>query len=553
MPTEKSCDMRFGILVAAVAFLVYANSLGNGFTLDDNSVILNNPVLKGSIGSLFTAIDTTGETQLLPFYRPVTYLSFFLEGRLHGFNPFLVRLLNVLLHSANTFLVYRLARSLFRDDLYAPLLAALLFAVHPLHSEGVDFNAGGRNTMLACFFCLTAYLLHNRSVIQNSIYPALAGTLLFLAGLFSKESALMILPCIVALESGTLRETCPGGHGRLRALLRLAPYLAAAGFYVIMRWLTLSKSGIQTSIIPGFGTKLLQDMYITSDLGTRLLDNIYILPRYLLTIIRPTALSPRYVIPEDLNILALPLFGAWILIFFGLIWAITKARSKATLFGLAWMVLFWLPVSGIVIVPGASLADRFLYIPAIGLWLVLADQLRRFFTPNRPKTFRYGLAACSLILLLLAALTVRRNLDWKSNFTLYSRFVAQYPDNVHARAGLGKVYYGTGKQQNMALAEDEFNKVITIDPNFPMIHTYLGNINLNSGDLNDAFFHYGKAIEVFPYDKEARLNRGITLEKMGRAREAVTDYLFFLTSPGSSDNIPGGRQHAEKRLRELSK
>jgi len=86
-----------------------------------------------------------------------------------------------------------------------------------------------------------------------------------------------------------------------------------------------------------------------------------------------------------------------------------------------------------------------------------------------------------------------------------------------------------------------------------MIFTYLGNIKLDNGDLSGALHCYGRAIEVFPYDKEARINRGITLEKLGRPKEALTDYLFFLTSPGSSDNLPGGRQHAEMRIRELSK
>jgi len=144
-------------------------------------------------------------------------------------------------------------------------------------------------------------------------------------------------------------------------------------------------------------------------------------------------------------------------------------------------------------------------------------------------------------------------MDWKSNFTLHTRFVAQYPSNVHAHAGLGKVYYGNGKEHNADMAEREFEKVVAMDPNFPMIYTYLGNIKLNKEDLNGAMYCYGKALEIYPYDKEARLNRGITLEKLGRPREAITDYLFFLTSPGGSDNLPGGREHAEKRLRELAR
>lgn len=542
---------RGSLVVALIAFLVYANSLGNGFTLDDQVVILKNPALHGSPLSLFTMIDAAPNSQLLPFYRPLTNVTFFVDGMLHGFNPFFIRLFNVLLHSVNVFLVYHLARTLFKNNLYAPLIVGLLFAIHPLHTEGVNFNAGGRATMLACFFSLAAYLLHSRSIVRGKMFWAIGGATLFLLGLFSKEIALMVLPFILAIEFTMLCNNI--NSNRLQPCLRLAPYFAATAIYLTMRWITLSKYGIQTSILPGIGTKTLESMYVVTDFNTRILNNLYIIPRYLLTVIRPTALCNRYVIPEDLNLLALPLFGAWFCILAGLGWLLTKGRSAVSLFGISWLILFWLPVSGIVLVPGAALADRFLYIPAIGLWIALSDQITRFFPTGSTVARKYGLAAIALTTVLLAGLTIRRNMDWKSNFSLYSRFVAQYPENAHARAGLGKCYYGSGKMENLAPAENEFDRVIAVDPIFPKIHTYLGNINLNLEDLNDALHHYSKAIEVYPYDKEARLNRGITLEKLGRPREALTDYLYFLTSPGKTENIPGGRQHAEKRLRELSK
>jgi len=551
MHTKDRKNLIFGTLVAAIAFLVYANSLGNGFVLDDTSVILNNPALKKSFFSLFSINDTTNESQLFPFYRPFTYATFFIEWHLHGFTPFLVRLFNVLLHSANAFLVYQLARNFFKENTGSALLAGVLFAIHPLHSEGVDFNAGGRNTMLACFFSLAAYLLHRHGIDRRQAFYAFAGAVLFLSGLFSKETALMILPCIVALEFSPLRDK--PADDRSQALLRLAPYMAATAAYLIMRWMTLSKLGIQTSIVPGFGTTQIENMYLTTGIATRLLDNIYIIPRYLLTIVWPVALAPRYVIPDDLNLLVLPLLGGWIVILGGLGWCITKGRSAATLFGLAWMVLFWLPVSGIVFVPGAPLADRFLYIPAIGLWIVLSDQIGRLFPPDRPAYHRRLMTAVCLVLLTLAITTIRRNLDWRSDLSLYSRFVAQYPDNVHARAGMGKVYYGKSKWQDIEMAEREFEAVLAMDPNFPMIYTYLGNIKLNKNELAEALYNYSRAVEVFPYDKEARINRGITLEKLGRPKEALTDYLFFLASPGSFDKLPGARQHAEQKIRELSK
>ena len=549
---ENSRELFFGLLIAAIAFLIYANSLGNGLTLDDHEVILDTRVLKGNALSLFTMVDAVADAQKLPFYRPLTNMTFLFDGRLHNFNTFYIRLFNVLFHSGNAFLVYLLARLLFKGDKFTPLLIGLIFAIHPLHTEGVNFNAGGRITIMACFFALASYLVHIRSALQSNIFLAYAGAILFLAGLFSKEIALMVFPLIVALEISVFRSDSTTRRWQ-QSCLRLAPYFAAVSVYLVMRWITLSKLGMQTSILPGIGTKTMESMFITTDFNTRMLNNLYIIPRYLLTAVWPTALCNRYVIPDDLNLLALPLFCSWSIILTALTWLLARGRSAVTLFGISWMILFWLPVSGIVFVPGAPLADRFIYIPAIGFWIIIADQIKRALPWEKPTVRRYGPVIFALVLLILAGLTVRRNLDWRSNLTLYTRFVAQYPENVHARAGLGKAYYDRGREQNTDLAEREFEKVVSMDPNFPMIFTFLGNISLNKENLNSALYNYSKAIEVYPYDKEARLNRGITLEKLGRPKEAITDYLFFLTSPGNPGDIIGGREHAQNRIKELSK
>jgi len=538
------------LFLAVTVFSVYANSLGNGFTLDDTSVIINNPVLKGSISSLFSSIDTNSETQLLPFYRPVTYLTYLIEGRVHGFNPFLIRLFNVLLHTANTLLVFKLARSLYKEDIYAPLLAALLFAVHPLQSEGVDFNAGGRNTMLACLFSLSAYLLHNRSIIRRTLWPACTGAALLLVGMFSKETALMTLPFIAALEYSSQR--CTNGGSRLKSLLRLFPYAAATAVYVVMRWLTLSKLGIQTSILPGFGTQQLESLYVVSDVGARLLNNLYIIPRYLLTVLWPTALAPRYVIPEDLYEISLLLALAWVCIVCISIYLATKGRTRATVFGVAWLTFFWLPVSGIVVVPGAPLADRFLYLPAVGLWIVISDQIMRISAAISPAARRYGAYAIAVVLTVLALLTVRRNLDWRNNITLFSRFSAQYSENVHARAGLGMAYFMRNQENDREQAELEFEKVVGLDPFFPKVHTFLGVIKLDKGDYTGAHRHFEEALAIYPYDGVARINRGITNEKLGRKNEALMDYIYFLSMPGGNRNTIS-RKRAEDRVRELSK
>ena len=94
-------DALGGIVVAMVALLVYANSLGNGFVWDDELVIVTNPVLRGEPLDLFRSIDTGRDTDLSPFYRPLTYLSFLVEHRVHTLVPFPMHAINVVLHAAN--------------------------------------------------------------------------------------------------------------------------------------------------------------------------------------------------------------------------------------------------------------------------------------------------------------------------------------------------------------------------------------------------------------------------------------------------------------------
>lgn len=527
---EKRNELLVGLAVAMVAFLVYANSLGNGFVWDDDVVIVANAALKGNALSLFSGIDVARATELNPYYRPLALLTFLLEERLHGLTPFLVRLFNVLLHAVNAFLVYRLAKSLIKNR-SAALLTGLIFAVHPLQAEGVDFNAGGRNTMLAAFFILTSYLVHERSSRQEKTAGACAGAALFFAGLLSKETTLAIMPFIATLE---ITPLCGADAvRRRRAIVRLIPYAVCMAFYLVLRNNALSGAGIRMEILPG--------------LGTRLLENLYIIPRYLLTVLCPTTLSSKYSIPDDLHLLALPLFVAWLCVIGSLVWLFTRGRSRATLFGLAWFTAFWLPVSGVFPIPSAPLADRYLYVPAIGLWLLVADQAVRL-QPSRDVARRWGVLAAAVVLMTLAALTARRNRDWRSDVALFTRLVEQYPEQAFGHHNLGCAYMD--KMKNIDLAEREFERALAIDPVFPRLRTQLGYVRLQRGDFEGALRHYAEAVKLNPADAEAHLNSGIALEKLGHYDEAIVEYRLFLATPGNE--LAGARPGAEQKVLGLS-
>jgi hypothetical protein len=513
--------------------MVYAASLGNGLVWDDAAVIAQNPALRGDPAALFGAIDVTRAIEPTPYFRPLTLLSFALEERAHGLTPWAMHLGNVLLHAACAILVLALARSLIADR-GAALGAALLCAVHPIHAEAVNFLSGGRNTLLACLFSLAAFLLHRRSARGGGAAGALLAALLFFAGLLSKEPALLVLPFIVSTE--VARARAAPGSSWAGVLRRTAPFALAAVAYLVLRQRALAGAGVR-----------LDALDVLDGLGDRLAQLAFVIPRALLSMVWPPAIAVHYPLPGNLRAIALPLAGAWLAIAAAAAWLLTRGRSAATLFGLAWAVAFWLPTSGVVPIPSGALADRYLYASAIGLWLVVADQGSRLVPEGHPWRRRAAFAVVAVLVLLAASAAVR-TLDWRSDATLFAREVAAHPDDVFGHHNLGTWYLD--QAGDLDAAEREFGKALAIDPGHWRLHTQLGYVRLQRGDLPGALRHYDAALEVDPADAEALLNRAMVLDVLGRQAEAARDYRRFLATPASE--LPRARPDAEARLRALA-
>jgi tetratricopeptide (TPR) repeat protein len=201
----------------------------------------------------------------------------------------------------------------------------------------------------------------------------------------------------------------------------------------------------------------------------------------------------------------------------------------STLFGLGWLVAFWLPVSGIFPIPSAPLADRYLYLPAIGLWLIVADQVSPLVVSRTNQ--RWSSIGVAVLLATFLTVTVRQNLFWRDDIKLFSRLVSLYPESAYGHHNLGCAYLD--KEKNLDLAEQSFERAFALDPLFPRLRTQLGYVQLLRGDNEGAVAHYDHAIYQNPLDAEALLNRGDALEKLGRWDDAVDSYCRFLKTPGT--------------------
>lgn len=526
---EDTSRARSSALLALVAFLVYTNSLWNGFVWDDAVVILSNIPRIASPFNLFSSIDAGRSLDVAPYYRPLSLLSFYGDFRLHGLTPFLVRLTSVLLHVGNTILLYRLVVNI-TGRRYAAYFTALLFSLHPIHAEAVDFNSA-RSTLLVTMFCLLSLLLHQKAVAQNRFTPALGGAAAALAGQLSKEIALGVIPLVAALEFSRCRIE-PQSRGN--ALIRLVPYAAVSLTYWALRSKALAQAGIQLEIDPG--------------LMTRLMYNAYIIPKYLLSLVWPFNLSPFYLIPEDLRPITLQLLFSWVILAAAFWLLIRYGTRKTVCFGLAWLVIFWLPVSGIVDIPSSPVADRYFYMPAIGLWILAGEHIARFYDTDTGKQ-RVRLIVVMVLFVGLAALTFRQNRFWYNGVTLFTRVLQLAPDSVYAYHNLGCAYLED--QKNLSLAEKAFMQALMLDPTFPRLQDKLGYIRMQRGDYYGALQYYGEAARQNPLDAEAHLNRALLLEKLSRFEEALHSYQLFYASPG--DELAEARSRFRGKIDELSR
>lgn len=510
-----------GILVALVSIIVYLNSLNNGFVWDDNIVILENPVFKNDIISLFFSIDSPRQYEWTPYYRPLTYLTFYLENVLFGFNAFAMHLLNLLLHAANVLLSYVLIYSI-SGRLSVAFIASILFGVHPIGAESVNFLSGGRNTLLSCLFVLITSLLYVQWVKKDKTVYLVLSSVTFLFAMLSKETGLMLFPLLII--AGLLL--------RKKEIFYAIPlYLGMLGVYLVLRY-----SAFKASIV---------ELDFNAELWRGLLNNVYMLPRYLWSVLWPSSISINYPLPEDMNLYALPLLVAWIVISGLFIFILIKGRTPLMIAASGWAVSFWIPTSGIYPIPSMPMADRYIYISIIGIWVIAAVLVSGLMERESIKRFVY--IVITIVVILLSVITIKQNTYWRNDFTLFTRYINQYPDNPFGYYNLGTAYLEEAK--DIAAAEMQFKKALALRSDFPGLMTQLGHIAQTRRDYEEALMYYNQALMRDPFEVEAIINRAAVFEVMGRYDEALHDYKAFIAFP---ENVkPGVRQMALEKIREI--
>jgi Flp pilus assembly protein TadD len=503
------------LLLALCALLVYANILFNAFVYDDNTQILNNPYLR-SFGHLREIFTTTvwsyvGAQGVTNYYRPMMTLGYLLCYQFFGPLAYGFHLASIILHAAVVCALFLVTQRMFRDRRVA-LVAAGLFALHPVHTESVAWVAAVTDLQLTVFYLLTfgCFLWVARSAGARSGTAQLAMASGFVLTMFSKEQALT-LPVLATIYEHFFRAD----RAETTWLQKLARYVLLwmlAFAYLLFR-------------IRFFGA--LAPVLQISDLSwyQTLLSAVALVGQYFWKLLWPVHLCAFYVFRRSSSLLdprVLAGLGALVivLVIFLALWR----RARTASFGLLWLLVTLAPVLNPRYLAANVFTERYLYLPSVGFcWLLAWGWVHLWDTAAErwPYLQRALLGALALVMALYALRVVTRNRDWHDDVRLYTRTLAVSPDAYHIHNNLGTVYWRQGAVQ---AAEREWQEALRLAPRNAIILNNLGLAQTKQKRYPEALAYLQRAMRLKPNYTGPHMNLGIAYEEMGARGQAELQF-----------------------------
>ncbi len=448
-------------------------------------------------------------------WHPLTWLSHMVDCQFYGLNPKGHHLTNVLFHILNSILLFLIFRRM-TGDLWKSAFVAALFAIHPLHVESVAWVAERKDVLSTFFWMLTMgsyvwYVEHPGTSRYLMVF------LFFILGLMAKPM-LVTLPFVLLLldywplgrfkfrrSERTIRNSTEKSHN-LHLIWEKMPLLAFAAASSVVTFLVQQSGGAVRSfdVLP---------------LTVRISNALVSYVSYLIKMIWPLNLAVLY--PYYGILTWWKIAGAFFfIVLISFIVIKTVRRYPYLTIGWLWYLGTLVPVIGLVQVGSQSMADRYTYVPLIGIFIIIA-----WGVSDLAARWRYrkeGLAAVSAILLsILTVITWFQVRHWNNSITLFTHAINVTENNWIAHHNLGSALFEDGRT---AEAINHYNEALKINPVYAEPHYNLGNVLAGQGKLDEAVSHYHEALRINPDHTEAHNNLGNALVKQKRFAEALDHY-----------------------------
>jgi tetratricopeptide (TPR) repeat protein len=515
MSQSVQIKIAFCIFLALLTCGVYWNVLGNDFiNYDDILYVTDNYHVTSGLSTANVIWAFTSD--YASNWHPITWLSHMLDVELFSLNPRGHHLVNMLLHSANACLLFLVLVS-FSEATFRSALVSVLFAIHPLHVESVAWIAERKDLLSTSFgfLALLAYICYVRKGGKLR-YGTLCGC--YALSLMSKPMLVTLPLVLLLLDYWPLRRFGKAHEGRGEGKTSIA-----AEQYPVTQLFVEKIPLFTLAALSSWITIHAQRDAINSFVNTPLLLRITNFPiaymRYLGKAIWPQDFAIIYPLPDSIPLQQGMLAGAVLLLISS--GAIMAARwHPCFLVGWLWFLATLVPVIGIVQVGLQSMADRYTYFPLIGIFIIAAwggaDLVARW------PLWRIPLLIGAVgVIVVYSAATCRYVKSWKNSTSLFTHAIAVTTDNSYAQFMLGNALHKDHKYPD-ALAH--YARALQLRPRFTEVHTNMGVIYAEQGDVSAAIYHFQSALILEPRSKDAHFNLAVALQNQGKTEDAIFQY-----------------------------
>ncbi len=492
-------------MLAVLTAAPYAQALRFEFvTWDDPEYVTRNVEVRHGITRAGVArAFTTGE---IANWQPLVTLSHMLDCQLYGLDPAGHHATNVLLHIAGAVVLF-LALESMTSAAWPSAWVATLFALHPLQVEAVAW-VSARKDVLSALFGFLGVWGYGAYARRGGVFRYVLAALLLAASLMAKPM-LVTLPVLLLLLDYWPLARVRGMHGALRVVVEKLPLLALSAASIAVT-LAVQARAWSVSTVP------------VLPLDERVANAAVSYVRYLGKLLWPSRLSVLYPhpnLPGGVPWAPWQVAGA-VAVLTAISVVVLRSRRPYAVVGWLWYVVGILPVSGLVPSGFEAMADRFVYVPIVGLLVIVVWTGAEL--AARGGSVRAAIVtAASLAAVAAGARTYTQLGNWRDSITLYERSLRAAPDPPVLHYNLANALYARGRD---AEAVEHYRAAMRIDPTYSEAFNNLGVVLQAKGQLDEAIALHREALRLKPGNAQAHNNLGRALELRGRLDGAIAEY-----------------------------
>jgi tetratricopeptide (TPR) repeat protein len=514
-PAGKWMDFGVSILLGVSVFIVFSQTLRHSFVnYDDDQYFYANPHVQA--GLTWSGVAWAFQTGYANNWHPLTWMSLMLDAQCFGPSALGPHLANVILHAANTVLLFLLFRRM-TGARWRSAAVAVVFAIHPLRVESVAWVSERKDVLSAFFFMLTllTYVRYVQQILATKARMFFGLALLFFAlGLMSKPM-LVTLPFVLLLLDWWPLNRVAGFGLKVEGSSVPSCRTLSFKFLVFEKWpffLLSAGSCVATLLVQ-------REVVQSLPLSDRLANAAVACMTYLEQMVWPVKLAAFYPYPKMIPVWQAAGVGISLLAITLLLFLLTRKFPYFPM-GWLWYLAMLVPVIGFVQVGDQSHADRYTYLPQIGIYLILIWGMTELTVSWRYQRQLLGAAAVGTMVVLTIC-TWKQTAVWRDGESLWRHALACTSDNYTAENNLGYVLAAQGR---VIEAIEHYRKALEINPCYAEADNNLGRIFLDEGRLSEAKEYFRRAIQIKPGAEEAHNNLGIVLVGQGDVTGAFQQY-----------------------------